>query len=138
MKKTVTGALVAGLVGLCLSSAPAAHADASNAAGAVHAAATYFCIYENGDFGGGQFCATPPTSGFKTIGLPGKRWKNTKRSANNAASSMRNGTRCNVWLDDTPYYGTKKYIAKAHSVDKTFKNNGFNDKASQIVFDCPR
>ncbi|MCO6010424.1 peptidase inhibitor family I36 protein [Actinoallomurus purpureus] len=145
MKKMTGGALLAGLVLLGLSGAPAAQADSRNASDIAHVTSTkYLCIYQNDNYGGGRFCVAPRGSGFTTVDLPGKHWQNKSGRVDNAASSMKNATRCKARLRDTRYYGAKEYYVKpgpnSNDADLTKNKNNprFDNKTSQIVIDCPR
>jgi hypothetical protein len=135
MKKTVTSALLAAITVLSLS-APAAQAATRNTTSAGTAGfGQTFCLFEDSNFHRGHYCIKPPRDD-RYLKLSGKHWAATKRSVNNAATSVRNYTKCDVFLNDDLHYGSKVYWTKPNSEDATFRNNGFNDKASYVSFVC--
>jgi hypothetical protein len=104
-----------GLVGL----APSASADDSRCP------ANSFCLFQNTDFGGQRVVFN--RTGYAYCNL-------SDYAFNNKASSMINNTGRRVILWQLSNCGGgESYPAEPHSVDSTFSNNNFNDKASAVV-----
>lgn len=110
----ITGGLVAILVSLAV--APSAWAS--------------FILYENSNFGGNR-----ATFNGGDRELNNNYWDGTHTIMQNKASSMRNITSYSVgmWDIGSSCIGTN-YVAHPNSEDSTFSNNGFNDKASCVIF----
>jgi hypothetical protein len=89
-----------------------------------------FYLYQNTGFGGHQ--ATFAGSDYE---LNNKYWDGTTSIMQNGASSMINNRNGSVGMWDIGSSCTgANYVAKALSNDSTFSNNGFNDKASCVIF----
>lgn len=88
-----------------------------------------FRLFQNDNYGGGYRDFTGSLTEFS-----GRRWNNNQ-SMQNSASSMQNfsDSYVGMWDIGTSCTGAS-YVAKPHSVDSTFGNNGFNDKASCLKF----
>lgn len=66
---------------------------------------------------------------------PRPKWAGGNGFVTNGASSMKNSTSHVVKLyDSSNCGGDQGYEAKKHSVDTEFSNNGFDNKASYVVF----
>ncbi len=89
-----------------------------------------FYLYQHENYGGygATFYGTD-------VELNNKYWNGTTRIMNNQASSMINQSSRAVGMWDIGGSCTgASYVAKANSVDTSFANNGFNDKASCVIF----
>ncbi|MEV6291111.1 peptidase inhibitor family I36 protein [Streptomyces sp. NPDC004059] len=126
MKRKLGVAL--GALAMCaagaIMTAPAASAAPTGAQ------ASYFVLYEHDDYKGhhANFSGTDRE-------LNNKYWAGTHQVMQNGASSMRNdtGSFVGMWDNGSSCTG-KSYTAKPHSVDSDFSNNGFDNKASCVVF----
>jgi hypothetical protein len=123
MRKSV--ATTAGLVAVLASFAFAPAAFAGN-----------FYLYENTGYGGHVATFT----GSDTE-LNNKYWDGTASFMQNRASSMKNYSSHAVGMWDignqdkpTVRCTGPSYTAQANSVDSSFANNNFNDKASCVIF----
>ena len=145
MRKLTVAVVTAGVTLAGALSTSAAFADTGESAATVSASANkkIFCLYEDTNGKHGYRCFNELSRGKKhTWNLSDKKhpiyWMNTKRSVNNAASSMNNRTRCTVVLRDTNKKGSAKYTAKPKSVDLSFREGKvkFDDKASFVTMKC--
>jgi hypothetical protein len=102
---------------------------AASAASSAAAADTGFWLWQDSGYNGGSRQFT----GSKTE-FAGSTWSNGE-GMQNSASSMRNytGSYVGMWDIGTSCTGTS-YVAQPHSVDSSFSNNNFNDKASCLKF----
>ena len=92
--------------------------------------ASYFVLYQHDDYKGmhANFSGSDRE-------LNNKYWAGTHQVMQNGASSMRNNTGSYVGMWDLgSACSGKSYTAKPHSVDSDFSNNGFDNKASCVVF----
>lgn len=127
MKRGIAAvAFAAALVGLA---GPAAQAAPTAQAEDVSAQAGRFWLYEHDDKGGGA-----ESFGGTDCDLRNNYWDNGDRVVDNNASSMDNNTDFDVRLWDYRSRSGDSYIARAHSEDKNFTDNGFDNKASCVVF----
>jgi hypothetical protein len=127
MKRKI--ALSLGLLALC-SASTIGLASTASADGAGTQARYYFKVYQHDDYNGRQasFSGTDRE-------LNNKYWSGTTTVMNNGASSVRNDTRYNVGMWDKGGSCTgASYTAKKLSVDSDLSNNGFDNKASCVVF----
>ncbi|MGK5629366.1 peptidase inhibitor family I36 protein [Streptomyces sp. URMC 123] len=128
-------ALAAGaaLLGGTAIAAPAAFADSGAPSTGERAAqgsqVARIWLYQHDDYRGGQY-------GFaRNDGdLRDNTWTGASSRVNNGASSMKNQTGRDVVLYDIVGYGGRTYTARAHSSDRDFSNNGFDNKASAVKF----
>ena len=99
--------------------APSASADDSRCP------ANSFCLFQNVDYGGQR----------EVFNLAGHAYCNLgDRGFNNRASSMINNMGREVILEQfVDCGGGLTYSAAPHSVDSTFSNNNFNDRASAVI-----
>lgn len=117
MRKSVT--LAGGLVAVLASLAVVPAAWAGN-----------FYFYQNTGFGGYRATFTG-----SDVELNNKYWDGTSLLAQNGASSMINQSSRAVGMWDIGGSCTGvNYVAKALSSDTTFGNNGFDNKASCVIF----
>ena len=92
--------------------------------------AGHFNLYQHDNYGGSV--ATFYGTDYE---LNNKYWNNTTTIMNSQASSMRNYSSRAVGMWDIGGSCTgPNYVARANSVDSTFANNSFNDKASCVIF----
>ncbi len=87
--------------------------------------ANAFCLYQDVNFGGARIILNQPGHAYCNLG---------DFNFNNKASSMINNMGREVILQQyVNCGGGLDYSARPESVDSTFDNNNFNDKASVVI-----
>lgn len=116
-------------IGLSVAAAASVAAVLMISAPAASAATGGFQLYQNANYGGGERTFYGSLTEFS-----GQTWNNGQ-SMQNSASSMQNYSNSYVGMWDIGTSCTgPSYTAKPHSIDSTFSNNNFDNKASCLKF----